>query len=76
VTRTLRVFVNSAPVDANEGATAVDCIRIWRADEADEVTAGRRIITDSRGLPISPDSAASAGSIYRTVPKRDKSTDD
>ena len=71
---TIRVFVNAAPVDAADGATALDCVRTWRADEADAVAAGQRIITDSRGLPIATDSAASAGSIYRTIPNRGRET--
>ena len=68
--RTLRVFVNANAVDASEGSTALDCVRAWRGDEADAVVAGRRIITDSRGLPIAADARASAGSIYRTVTNR------
>lgn len=70
MTTTLRVFVNAAPVDVGAGATALDCVRRWRGDEADAIAAGKRVITDSRGLPISSDSPAHAGSIYRTVPNR------
>ena len=66
----LRVFVNATPVDADAGMTALDCVRKWRADEADAVAAGRRVITDSRGLPIAGDTAARAGAIYRTVSSR------
>lgn len=66
----LRVFVNAAPVDVSQGATALECVRAWRADEADAVTSGKRVITDSRGLPIAADSPARAGSIYRTVTNR------
>jgi hypothetical protein len=66
----VRVYVNSRPVDVAAGATALDCVRVWDADEADAVLAGRRLITDSRGLPIASDSAAVAGSIYRTVTQR------
>ena len=69
----LRVFVNATPVDVGDGSTALDCVRQWRAAEADAVTAGRRVITDSRGLPVGSDTTAHAGSIYRTVP--DRSTD-
>jgi hypothetical protein len=72
--RTLRVFVNAAPVDVDEGATALECVRRWRTDEADAVSAGRRVITDSRGLPIASDSSAQAGSIYRTVAHRSAET--
>ena len=66
----LRVFVNAVPVDAPAGATALDCVREWRADEAAAVLSGRRVITDSRGLPVAADSPAQAGSIYRTVAHR------
>lgn len=67
---TLRVFVNASPIEVPRGATALECVRLWRADEGEAVTAGRRIITDSRGLPIPTDSPAQAGSIYRTVSNR------
>jgi hypothetical protein len=67
---TIRVFVNNNAVDAACGASAMDCVRAWRADEADSVLHGERLITDSRGLPIDADSPARAGSIYRTIPNR------
>ena len=67
---TIRVFVNATPVDVQGGASAIDCVRTWRADEADAIEAGKRLITDSRGLPIANDSRAQAGSIYRTIPNR------
>ena len=70
MTHLLRVFVNAAPVDVDAGATALDCVRAWQADEADAVSAGRRTITDSRGLPIAGDSPAHAGSIFRTISSR------
>lgn len=72
----IRVFVNATPVDADTGMTALDCVRRWRAEEADAVTAGRRVITDSRGLPIAADAAAHAGSIYRTVSSRSAPRDE
>jgi hypothetical protein len=70
----LRVFVNAAALDVAAGATALDCVRSWQSDEADAVASGRRLITDSRGLPIPSDSPARAGSIYRTVSHRPSST--
>jgi hypothetical protein len=66
----IRVFVNNNAVDAACGASAIDCVRAWRAEEADLVMHGTRVITDSRGLTIPADSPARAGSIYRTVPNR------
>jgi len=66
----LRVFVNATAVDVVAGATALDCVRLWKSEEADAVVAGKRIISDSRGLPIPTDSPARAGSIFRTVTNR------
>jgi hypothetical protein len=72
----VRVFVNAAPVDVDRGATALECIRAWRDSEAEDVTLGKRAITDSRGLAIAPASAAQAGSIYRTVSSRGQERDE
>lgn len=72
----MRVFVNGMPVDVDDGSTALDCVRQWRAEEADAVTAGRRVITDSRGLPLGIDATARAGSIYRTVSNRTPGRDE
>ena len=66
----MRVFVNATPIDVAAGATALDCVRVWRAKEADAVAAGGRVITDSRGLAIANETLARAGSIYRTIPNR------
>ena len=66
----LRVFVNAAAINVDAGATALDCVRTWRSEEADAIASGKRVITDSRGLPIAMDSPARAGSIYRTVSNR------
>lgn len=67
---TIRVFVNAAPVDAPQGSSALDCVRLWNAAEADEIAQGKRAITDSRGLEVEAASPTSAGSIFRTVSKR------
>ena len=69
---TLRVYVNAAAVDVEQGATALDCVRQWRSEEADAVRDGRRVITDSRGLPLDATSLAHAGSIFRTIANRAK----
>ena len=67
---TIRVFVNAAPVDVPKGATALDCVRAWNAEEADAIADGKRAITDSRGLEVESTSSTQAGSIFRTVSKR------
>ena len=73
---TVRVYVNGAPVDVADPSTALDCVRVWNPAEADAVASGRRLITDSRGLPAPPDAPAFAGAIYRLVSNRGGSPGD
>lgn len=74
--RMVRVFVNAAGVDVPAGSTALDAVRAWNAEAAGEVTAGGRIITDSRGLPLDAATPMSAGSILRLIAKRDRDSVD
>lgn len=64
---TVRVFVNGVGVDAPTGATAVAALALVDRPEAEEVAAGRRAITDSRGIVVPPGSTVFAGAIFRTV---------
>jgi hypothetical protein len=66
----MRVFVNATAVDVETGATALDCVRRWNEGEAEAIVAGKRLITDSRGLPAAHADAAKPGSIYRTIASR------
>jgi hypothetical protein len=68
--RTVRVFVNAIGVDVPSGASILDAVRAWSADEATAVSRGERLVTDSRGLPIGSDQRVSAGSIFRLLPVR------
>ena len=68
--RKVRVFVNAVGVDVPAGSTALDAVRAWNPDAAGEVSAGARLITDSRGLPIDATTPVSAGSIFRLVANR------
>ncbi len=70
MSETVRVFVNAAGVDVPRGASALDAVRAWKAAEADAVTAGTRVISDSRGLPIAGDTPLPAGAILRTISSR------
>lgn len=74
--RLVRVFVNAAGVDVPSGATALDAVRAFDAGAAAEVEGGRRLITDSRGLPLDASAAMSAGSIIRLIAKRDRAAAD
>ena len=69
-TRMVRVFVNGSGVDVPGGSAALDAVRAWNADAASDVTAGTRLITDSRGLPIDAATPMSAGSILRLIANR------
>jgi hypothetical protein len=66
----VRVFVNGSGVDVPAGSAAFDAVRAWNADAAGDVTAGTRLITDSRGLPIAAATPMSAGSILRLIANR------
>lgn len=70
MTRTARVFVNGAGVDVPSGSTAIDAVRGWSADAADDVARGASVITDSRGLPALPETRVQAGAIFRVIPAR------
>ncbi len=65
-----RVFVNGVGIDLPAGSTALDAVRAWRADVAEAVARGEKVITDSRGLPASADARIEAGAIFRVIPAR------
>jgi hypothetical protein len=66
----IRAYVNGHGVDIPAGASAIDAVRAWDADAADQVLAGDRALTDSRGLALEPSAVLSAGSIVRIVSGR------
>ena len=63
----VRVFVNGAALEIAAGATALDAVAMADAEEARQVQDGHRMITDSRGLAITPGSPVFGGAIFRTV---------
>lgn len=69
---TVRVYVNGRGVDAPAGGTALDAVRAADPGAADEIAAGRRALTDSRGLPTAPETAIHDGAIFRIVAVRDR----
>ena len=50
----IRAYVNGRGVDVPAGAIALDAVRVADAQAADQVEAGDRALTDSRGLPLDP----------------------
>ncbi|MFI5232948.1 MAG: hypothetical protein ACHQSE_10615 [Gemmatimonadales bacterium] len=66
----LRVFVNGTGLSVPHGSTVGDAVRALSAAEADEVTAGTRAATDSRGLPVAVDAPVTGGMVLRVVSSR------
>ena len=66
----IRAYVNGRGVDVAAGASAIDAVRAWDVAAAEQVVAGERALTDSRGLPLEPSAILTAGSIVRLVSGR------
>jgi hypothetical protein len=66
----LRVFVNGAALSVSRGSTALDAIRAHDPAAAAGVVAGERAVTDSRGLPVTPDTPLTGGAVFRIVSAR------
>ena len=76
MSHTVRVFVNGTGVDAAAGGTALDAIASHAPADAERVRAGALLVTDSRGLPVSADSALFNGAVFRLVPNRERDASD
>lgn len=72
---TVRVFVNERGVSVAVGASALDAVRALSPDDADAIAAGRRRLTDSRGLPVDAGESLVNGAIYRVVAVRAAAAD-
>lgn len=70
MTGPVRIYIDAKPVDASSGSTLIDALASASPDDAQQVRDGKRMLTDSRGLPAAPDSAIYAGAIYRVVSAR------
>jgi hypothetical protein len=54
------------------GASALDAVKVNFPDDAEGIAAGRLRLTDSRGLPVPPDTVVTGGSIFRVVTARER----
>ena len=70
MSESIRAYVNGSGVDVLVGARAIDAVRTWDPTAAEQVVAGERALTDSRGLPLEPSTVLAAGSIVRIVSGR------
>ncbi len=66
----LRVFVNGNGLSVPPGSTVHDAVRAFSAADADEIVAGTRAATDSRGLPVAIDTVLAGGAVLRIVSAR------
>jgi hypothetical protein len=66
----IRVYVNGRGVDVPAGSMAIDAVRAADAGAAEQVSAGDRALTDSRGLPLDPSEVLVAGNIVRVISGR------
>lgn len=66
----VRFFVDGHPVDGVAGESAISAISRWNTDIADQLTSGKRALSDSRGLPTGVDTVIHGGAIYRVVSNR------
>jgi hypothetical protein len=66
----IRVFVNGNGISVPPGSTVADAVRAFSTAEADDVAAGTRAVTDSRGLPVAGDTVLAGGAVLRVVSAR------
>lgn len=71
----LVVFVDARRVEVVRGATVLDAVRAADASAADAVSAGERVVTDSRGLPVGGETTVHGGAIFRVIAARRRGTD-
>jgi hypothetical protein len=70
MSETVRIYINSRPVDVAPGATAIDAVKTWNAAEAESILSGDKAITDSRGIHLTNDAPVHNGAIFRIVRAR------
>ncbi len=66
----VRIYIDAKPVDARRGSHLIDALACASPADAHQVRSGNRVVTDSRGLPASPDSEVYDGAIFRIVSAR------
>jgi len=70
----LQVYVGGRRIEVPPGSTVLDAVRMASAEDAAAVADGRRVVTDSRGLPTPASDRVFAGAIYRLASARQQDT--
>jgi hypothetical protein len=73
---TSRIFFDGKGVDASAGSTVIAALETVNAETAAAVRAGESVITDSRGLPIEPETVIYNGAIFRVIRARTRDTEE
>jgi len=76
VSEPVRVYINAKPIDVDAGATALDAVEAWDAEQARAIRSGDRLITDSRGIVTDNATPVHNGAIFRIVRARQSASDD
>jgi len=72
---TVRIYINAKPVDVVATATALEAVEQWDSTQAAAIRNGERLITDSRGIPMTADTPVHNGAIFRIVRARQVAED-
>lgn len=65
-----RIYFDGKGVDAPAGSTVISALGSVNAETAAAVRAGERVVTDSRGLPVEPETVIYNGAIFRVIRAR------
>jgi hypothetical protein len=76
VSETVRIFINSKPVDVDRTATVLQAVESWDPAQAGAIRSGERMITDSRGIATSNHTPVHNGAIFRIVRARQAANED
>lgn len=64
---TIRVFVNTGPLDLPAGADVAQAIRLFDPALEQQIASGTAYVTDGRGIEIDPAAPLAGGAILRVV---------
>jgi hypothetical protein len=76
MSETVRIYINSKPVDVAPSATALDAVEAWDSEQAALIRNGERVITDSRGIATDNSAPVHNGAIFRIIRARQSAADD
>ena len=76
MSETVRIYINSKPLDVEATATALEAVAAWDETQAAAIRSGERMITDSRGIQTANETVVHNGAIFRIVRARETAGDD